>query len=119
MQKFTVLPKRPFVFYRKIRHLQLYLNVHLFYYYETQNLEFFLDSQLLYLPQNTKFKIVPKGKLNTKLFKLFPSSNLLFDNKLENLKMYTDGHLFFDRNIKIGIELKRTRFLITNNKNRT
>ena len=87
IRNFTVVPKRPFVF----------------------------------LQRNTKSRIVPKRPFvlllrNTKFLKLFRNFNLLFDNKLKNLKLHPNCHSFEIQNLKLypnGLSL-----LNTNSENR-
>ena len=92
IRNFTVAPKRPFVFLqRKAKLWKLDLTA------------------IRFSQQNKKFSDVPKLPFifwiqNTKFLKLFRNSQVLFDNKLKNLKLHPNCHSFFwRRNTKFEV----------------
>ena len=91
-------------FTAKYEVLQLYTNGVSFFYSEMQNLENCTQTAFLFSQQNEKFNNVPKLPVilwlqNTKIFKLFLNSHVLFDSKLKNLKFHPNCYSFFDDEI--------------------
>ena len=69
-----------------------------------QNLENCTQTAFLFSQQNEKFSNVPKLPVilwlqNTKIFKLFLNSHVLFHSKLKNLKFHPNCYSFFDDEI--------------------
>ena len=96
-----------------------------FFNSEMQNFENCTQTAIRFSQRNKKFRIVPKLSFilwlqNTKFLKLFPNSQLLFDNKLKNESCIQIAIRFLTKEYKIwGHTQTAIRFFTKNNKNRT